>query len=58
MKENILIVDDDSSMCEMINDDLELRGYKVTWNTSGVKALKLLKKERFDKWHNCRAVKS
>ena len=44
----ILYVDDDQSMCELIEADFSHRGYQVVWNTSPAAALELLYKEPFD----------
>jgi len=48
MSGNILIVDDDQSMCEMLHDDLTQRGHSVQWQTSADKAFELFMGESFD----------
>lgn len=44
----ILIVDDDQSMCEMVEADICSRGFESSWCTSAEKAFALLKEEEFD----------
>lgn len=44
----VLIVDDERSMCEMIEADLRLRDFHVTWFTSADDALETLGHESFD----------
>lgn len=48
MSRTVLIVDDDRSMCEMIEAALEKRGYDVQWRTDGSDGLALLADEDFD----------
>ena len=48
MRGRALIVDDEQSMCEMIEADLKLRGFETTWFTSGEEALRELTERDFD----------
>jgi two-component system response regulator HydG len=48
MHGNILIVDDQQSMCELIQTDLKLRGFEATWFTSADEAFNSLKEQDFD----------
>jgi len=48
MSGKILIVDDDQSMCEMLEADLRRRGYEPVWQTKAEEALVFLKKQDFD----------
>jgi two-component system, OmpR family, alkaline phosphatase synthesis response regulator PhoP len=48
MKHRILIVEDEESISEMMELNLELEGYKVTVTPDGSEALQLLKQEKFD----------
>lgn len=48
MKGRILIVDDEQSMCEMLDFDLRRRGFTTAWLTSADKALSFLKDEELD----------
>ncbi|QDU99093.1 sigma-54-dependent transcriptional regulator [Lignipirellula cremea] len=48
MSGNILVVDDERSMCEMVEADLRLRGFTVRWFTSAAEAFAALKEEAFD----------
>ena len=45
---HILIVDDDQSMCEMLQDDLTQRGHCVQWHTRAEKAFEIFMGESFD----------
>ncbi len=45
---DILIVDDDQSMCEMLHDDLTQRGHSVQWQTSADKAFEKFMANSFD----------
>ncbi len=47
MQERVLIVDDDRSMCEMLEADLQLRDFDCTWTTEPQEALQLVKTESF-----------
>ncbi len=47
MQGRVLIVDDDRSMCEMLEADLRLRGFECTWTTSPQAALQILKSAAF-----------
>ncbi len=47
MQGRILIVDDDRSMCEMLEADLELRDFECTWTTEPPEALQLTKSQKF-----------
>ena len=47
MQGRVLIVDDDRSMCEMLEADLRLRGFECTWSTSPQAALQILKSAAF-----------
>jgi two-component system response regulator HydG len=44
----ILIVDDEKSMCELLETDLRLRGFEPVGRTSADEALRLIKEEDFD----------
>jgi DNA-binding NtrC family response regulator len=48
MPGRILVVDDEPSMCEMIETDLRLRDFDVTWRSAPEEALQLLAERRFD----------
>lgn len=48
MNGHILVVDDERSMCELIETDLRLRGYTARWFTSAGDALKAFKEHDFD----------
>ncbi|MEW6271073.1 MAG: sigma-54 dependent transcriptional regulator, partial [Thermodesulfobacteriota bacterium] len=48
MKPNVLVVDDDASMCETLAVGLEPRGYAVRWTTSPADALDLLAAGAFE----------
>ena len=43
MTRRILIVDDDASMCELLEAWLVKRGFEVTWRTAGTEVLDLLR---------------
>lgn len=48
MTGRILIVDDDRSLCEVMETDLRLRGFRVSWYTSPREALQALQDESYD----------
>ena len=48
MSGKILIVDDEQAMCELLEADLQLRGFELTWHTSAAAALQDVKKESYD----------
>ena len=48
MSGRILVVDDDRTMCELIEADMQRRGFQVSWYTSAEEALQILKDEEFD----------
>jgi DNA-binding NtrC family response regulator len=48
MPGRILIVDDDRSMCEMIEADLRSRGLESSWLTSAQEAFSVIQTEEFD----------
>jgi DNA-binding NtrC family response regulator len=48
MKSSVLVVDDDRSMCELLQDALTRRGYEVQWRMSGEEALLLMHEREFD----------
>ena len=48
MKGRVLIVDDDRSMCEMLDLDLKRRGFQVTWHTRAENAFANLTEDDFD----------
>lgn len=48
MPGRILVVDDDRSMCEMVQDDLNGRGFESSWCTSAEEALSVLKENEPD----------
>ncbi len=47
MTKPILVVDDDQSMCEMLESGLKQKGYRVEWCTTGADALALLGERDF-----------
>ncbi|MGD8317579.1 MAG: sigma-54 dependent transcriptional regulator [Myxococcales bacterium] len=48
MSSSVLVVDDDRKMCELIETDLEKRGYEVEWLTRGEEAVELIGQRDFD----------
>ena len=42
MKPRVLIVDDERSMCELLETDLRLRDFEPTWHTSATEAVETL----------------
>ena len=48
MKGRILVVDDDQSMCELIEADLSRRGFQISWYTSADEAFRVLQNKEFD----------
>jgi len=42
VKGHVLVVDDDRSMCELLDADLGARGFEVTWRTESADALAVL----------------
>jgi two-component system, NtrC family, response regulator AtoC len=48
MKSKVLIVDDDTSMCELLADGLIQHGYQARWNASPHEALTQLAEHDFD----------
>jgi two-component system response regulator HydG len=48
MAGRVLVVDDEQSMCEMLETALRIRGFESAWRTSAKDALELLRKEDFD----------
>jgi DNA-binding NtrC family response regulator len=48
MKAKVLIVDDDTSMCELLAEGLTQHGYEARWNASPQEALKQLSEHNFD----------
>ena len=44
----LLIVDDEQSMCELLEADLKLRGFQSSWCTSGEEAIQAIKRKHFD----------
>ena len=48
MPGRVLVVDDEPSMCEMIETDLRTRGFQVKWKSTSGEAVQLLKEEQFD----------
>jgi two-component system response regulator HydG len=48
MPGKVLIVDDDQSMCELINADLSSRGIQSEWRTSAEDALRTMQEGQFD----------
>ena len=48
MPGRVLIVDDEQSMCEVLETDLRLRGFETTWFTSPHEALAALTNDDFD----------
>ncbi len=47
-KGRVLIVDDDRSMCEMLENALKRRGFQCMWRTSAEEALRLVPAHEFD----------
>jgi two-component system response regulator HydG len=48
MSGRIMVVDDDQSMCELIEADLRRRGFHVSWYTTADEAFRVLQDEEFD----------
>jgi two-component system response regulator HydG len=48
MSGRILVVDDDQSMCELIEADLSRRDFQISWCTSADEALRVLQNKEFD----------
>ena len=48
MHGRILIVDDEKSMCQLLETDLGLRHFEPTWTTSADEALQLVKEQDYD----------
>ena len=48
MSGRVLIVDDDQSMCELLEADLRQRGFHVSWHTSAKEAFPVMMDEEFD----------
>lgn len=48
MKAKVLIVDDDTSMCELLAEGLVQHGYEARWNASPQEALVQLTEQNFD----------
>ncbi|MEK6248034.1 MAG: sigma-54 dependent transcriptional regulator [Planctomycetales bacterium] len=48
MPGRILIVDDEQSMCELLEADLQLHDFETSWFTSAGEAIQALKNEPFD----------
>ena len=48
MPGHLLIVDDEQSMCELLEADLKLRGFQSSWCTSGEEAIQAIKRKHFD----------
>ncbi len=48
MSKRVLIVDDDRSMCELLETDLGKRGFSVSWHTSPEEAFRVMMEEEFD----------
>ncbi len=48
MSRSVLVVDDDQSMCELIESALAKQGYDVEWRTRGSEALTLFSERDFD----------
>ena len=45
---SILIVDDQQSMCEMLETDLRLRGHRTQWCLSALAALEIVREQDID----------
>ena len=48
MKPRVLIVDDEQSMCELLEADLRLRDLDVSWRTSAEDGLRTFRQDAFD----------
>ena len=48
MNGRVLIIDDDQSMCELIDESLSQKGYKTEWRTSADEGFRLLDGQDFD----------
>jgi two-component system response regulator HydG len=48
MSRRILVIDDDQSMCELIQDSLQRNGWEVTWRLRGDEGLELVREQTFD----------
>lgn len=44
---DILIVDDEESICELISNSLQLAGYTPKWTTSPTKALEIIENDNY-----------
>ena len=48
MKKRILVIDDDTDMCMLLNRFLSKNGYEVDMAHSGQKGIEKLKEQKFD----------
>jgi len=48
MSTRILVIDDDQSMCELLQESLERSGWQVEWRTRGDEGLELMREKDFD----------
>ena len=48
MSTRILVIDDDQSMCELLQESLERSGWQVEWRTRGDEGLELIREKDFD----------
>jgi len=48
MSTRILVIDDDQSMCELLQESLERSGWQVEWRTRGDEGLELVREKDFD----------
>jgi len=48
MSRRILVIDDDQSMCELVQDSLQRNGWEVTWRLRGDEGLELVREQNFD----------
>src|SRR5262245_45970084 len=48
MSRRILVIDDDQSMCELIQESLQRNGWEVIWRLRGDEGLELVREQNFD----------
>jgi len=48
MSRRILVIDDDQSMCELIQDSLQRNGWEVIWRLRGDEGLELVREQNLD----------
>ncbi len=48
MSRRILVIDDDQSMCELLQESLQRNGWEVVWRLRGEEGLELVREQNFD----------